>query len=80
MRRLIECCNGVLKQRFRCLYQLNLLSPIFAGEVVKACCVLHNLLINARGEEFEINDVEIADDVINFLPVLDGPIGGEETN
>lgn len=56
MRRLIECCNGVLKQRFRCLQFLNF-QPDFAGEIVKSCCVLHNLIIGARQEVFDLDSV-----------------------
>ena len=60
MRRLIECCNGVLKQRFRCLNFLHF-KPNFAGEVVKACCVLHNLIITTRHEDFDIDTIEVSE-------------------
>lgn len=29
------------------------LSPEFAGEVIKCCCVLHNMLLDNEDEEFE---------------------------
>lgn len=67
MRRLIECCNGVLKERFRCLKNLHC-SPKFAGEIVKACCVLHNLMIDVRSEQFDVTDIELSDD-LSFFPI-----------
>lgn len=54
MCRLIECCNGVLKQRFRCLSLPLQFDLVFGVEIVKACCVLHNLIISSRQEDFEL--------------------------
>lgn len=65
MRRLIECCNGVLKQRFRCLNYLHM-DPTFAGNIMKACCVLHNMMIESRSEIFDIDDIEIIEDVVSL--------------
>lgn len=44
MRRLIENCNGLLKERFRCLKFLHF-KPTAAALIVKACVTLHKNLI-----------------------------------
>ncbi|XP_030757741.1 putative nuclease HARBI1 isoform X2 [Sitophilus oryzae] len=43
----IECCNGVLKARFRCLLKHRVLhyKPRKACEIINACVVLHNICI-----------------------------------
>lgn len=45
IRSIIERCNGVVKNRFRCLLRYRTLHyhPTTAGKIVNACCVLHNL-------------------------------------
>ncbi|KAB0795339.1 hypothetical protein PPYR_06811 [Photinus pyralis] len=47
VRSIIERCNGVLKNRFRCLLRYRTLHyhPTTAAKIVNACCVLHNLCI-----------------------------------
>ena len=46
-RRLVECAFGVLKMRFRCLFEgLRCKDPVFACEIIKACTVLHNLALS----------------------------------
>ncbi|KAF9815911.1 hypothetical protein SFRURICE_009809 [Spodoptera frugiperda] len=49
-RNTVERCIGVLKARFRCLLVARTLhySPITAGKIVNACCVLHNIANTAR--------------------------------
>lgn len=45
-RRVIECCFGLLKQRFRVLlFRMELKTPEFTVIVIKACLCLHNLLL-----------------------------------
>lgn len=66
MRRLIECCNGLLKERFRCLHYLHY-QPNFAGEIIKACCVLHNLMIAARPVNVDIDSVMLPEQY-NVIP------------
>lgn len=41
----IECCNGVLKSRFRCLLKHRMLhyAPNVACKIISACVVLHNI-------------------------------------
>ncbi|KAJ3647953.1 hypothetical protein Zmor_019795 [Zophobas morio] len=43
----IECCNGVLKMRFRCLLKHRVLhyTPPVCCKIINACAVLHNLCI-----------------------------------
>lgn len=47
IRSIIERCNGVLKNRFRCLLRYRTLHyhPTTAGKIVNACCILHNLCL-----------------------------------
>ncbi|CAK1547959.1 unnamed protein product [Leptosia nina] len=44
-RNTVERCIGVMKARFRCLLNARVLhyDPVFAGEIVNACAVLHNI-------------------------------------
>lgn len=47
IRATIERCNGVLKNRFRCLLKHRVLhySPTVAGQIINSCCILHNMCI-----------------------------------
>ncbi|KAG5862405.1 hypothetical protein JTB14_030916 [Gonioctena quinquepunctata] len=49
-RNVIERCNGVLKNRFRCLLGERKLryDPEKVGTIVVACCVLHNICVRGR--------------------------------
>ncbi|KAJ8926629.1 hypothetical protein NQ314_020993 [Rhamnusium bicolor] len=58
----IECCNGLLKGRFRCLIKHRVLhyNPAFSCKIINACAVLHNMCIeynipapDLEGEENE---------------------------
>lgn len=60
----IECCNGLLKAKFRCLLKQRTLhySPSFACKIINACVVLHNMCI-----EYRVPDPEPeGDDNIDF--------------
>lgn len=48
IRSAIERCNGVLKNRFRCLLRYRTLHyhPTTAGRIVNACCILHNMCLD----------------------------------
>lgn len=50
IRSLIERCNGVLKNRFRCLLKHRVLhySPERASRIINACVVLHNIRIRNK--------------------------------
>ncbi|XP_064645136.1 putative nuclease HARBI1 [Lineus longissimus] len=47
-RNVIERCNGVLKQRFRCLRKEMQYSPDKACLIIQACCVLHNIAVRSN--------------------------------
>lgn len=52
-RNAIERCNGLLKNRFRCLLGERKLryQPERVGNIVVACCVLHNICVRGRLDE-----------------------------
>lgn len=58
VRSIIERCNGVLKNRFRCLLKHRVLhySPEVVANIVKACVVLHNMCILNNVPEPEQDD------------------------
>lgn len=60
-RNCIEMCNGVLKNRFRCLMGERKLryNPEKVGTIVNACCVLHNICIKGNVELFLNHDEEM---------------------
>lgn len=49
-RNCIERCFGLLKARWRCLLKHRTLHyhPHIASKIVTACCVLHNIALQAR--------------------------------
>lgn len=61
----IERCNGVLKNRFRCLLKHRVLhyTPNRASKIINACCVLHNMCVNANIPE---PDVDVDAERIDF--------------
>ncbi|XP_028142516.1 putative nuclease HARBI1 [Diabrotica virgifera virgifera] len=77
IRSLIERCNGVLKNRFRCLlrYRTMHYHPTLSGKIVNACCILHNMCIeNNVPIPEELHPVEpdygmyAAGNVVNIRP------------
>lgn len=69
-RSLIERCNGVLKNRFRCLLKHRVLhySPHKAGLIINACVCLHNMCIDSNVPEAPPEeDIEIDYGVINVI-------------
>ncbi|KAI4455596.1 dde superfamily endonuclease [Holotrichia oblita] len=71
IRTTIERCNGVLKNRFRCLLKHRVLhyQPQTAAKIVNACAVLHNLCTD--------NNIEDPD---NNLETMDFGIYPEDDN
>lgn len=57
-RNTIERCNGVLKQRFRCLLSHRVLhyDPVKAAKIVLSCVVLHNMAIHYRLGELDVEN------------------------
>lgn len=49
-RNCIERCFGLLKSRWRCLHKHRTLPyhPHVASKIVSACCVLHNIMLQAH--------------------------------
>ncbi|KAJ8966272.1 hypothetical protein NQ314_003640 [Rhamnusium bicolor] len=58
-----ECCNGLLKGRFRCLIKHRVLhyNPAFSCKIINACAVLHNMCIeyNIPAPDLEDEGIEI---------------------
>ena len=70
----VECCFGILKNRFRCLLQpLRVMGPVRSSNVVTAMIVLHNIAIMNRdtfeplpsGDNMSIDDLH--DDETNDI-------------
>jgi hypothetical protein len=57
----IECCNGVLKSRFRCLLKHRMLHyhPTVACKIINACVVLHNICTTHRIPEPDDEDENV---------------------
>ncbi|XP_050514882.1 putative nuclease HARBI1 [Diabrotica virgifera virgifera] len=57
-RNVIERCNGVLKNRFRCLLGERRLryDPEKVGTIAVACCVLHNICVKGRLDENDLSE------------------------
>lgn len=59
-RNCIERCYGLLKSRWRCLLRHRTLHyhPMVAGKIVLACCVLHNMALQANLPPPSVMEVE----------------------
>lgn len=69
VRSIVERCNGVLKNRFRCLLKHRVLhySPDKCGKIINACVVLHNLCIHHNIPEPDMENPTVFDFGI-YLP------------
>lgn len=54
-RHFIESTFGILKARFSVLSNTMRVNPELAGEVIKCCAVLHNLIIKETGDDGALN-------------------------
>jgi hypothetical protein len=65
IRSTIERCNGVLKNRFRCLLKHRVLhyAPNVASTIINACVVLHNMCIAHNIPEPEIDEEMLGADL-----------------
>lgn len=63
VRSIVERCNGLLKNRFRCLLKDRVLhySPQMAAKIVNACVVLHNMCVNNNIPEPDMADINDVD-------------------
>lgn len=52
---MVERSFGILKGRWRCLKHLRVHDIDFAGAVIEACVILHNICLEDETED-EIND------------------------
>lgn len=51
-RQVIECAFGILAAKWRCLRTQLEVSPDTADKLVKACCLLHNIIIHHDGDNY----------------------------
>lgn len=55
-RRIVECAFGILVKRFNVLENKMLVFPEKATIITKACCILHNIIMDKEGAPSEIQD------------------------
>jgi len=65
-KQVIERCFGLLKGKFRKLKYLDTDSHHFANDVIAACCVLHNFIIEMEGHEDADDIVIISEECENY--------------
>lgn len=56
-RRSIESAFGILSSKFRCLRTCLELEPDKADNIVVACCLLHNIIINLEGTKYSASEI-----------------------
>jgi len=52
-RRYIECCFGILSNKWRILHRALNVEESMAENIIKTCCLLHNFVRNRDGLRFE---------------------------
>jgi hypothetical protein len=52
-RRYVECTFGILSNKWIIYHRPINVSPDFAEDIVKACCMLHNFVLQKEGYQFE---------------------------
>ncbi|KOB64885.1 Uncharacterized protein OBRU01_24220 [Operophtera brumata] len=70
MRATVERCNGVIKQRFRCLLKDRVLhyTPQKANKIINACVVLHNMCVEADVPLPPNSGENITEEQLGMLP------------
>lgn len=59
-RNVVERTFGILKQRFRCMYNVSLLKkPRYFQDIILSCCILHNMIKEADDNAIDFTDHEI---------------------
>lgn len=66
-RRLVECCIGLLKQRFRCLLGKLDFQPERAASVISCCATLHNLVLNPNDVKEALEDYCVNENADNEI-------------
>lgn len=74
-RSIIECVNGILKSRFRCLLRHRTLNydPIKAANIIYTCAVLHNISI-AFNDELPNDNIDLQEQNNNGMDNDNAPI------
>lgn len=76
-RRYVECAFGILANKWRIFHRPINVSYDFAIDIVKACCILHNFVLNRDGLE---TPVEMAIDDSELLPIQQRLNVGSQVN
>lgn len=69
----IERCNGILKNRFRCLLKHRVLhyTPAVSAKIILSCVILHNMCITHNIPEPEIDPNILEEEYGLDIPVND---------
>ena len=57
-RRVVESSFGILTSKFRCLRNSLEMQPESVDIIVRACCLLHNIIINQEGTRYSTAEIE----------------------
>lgn len=67
-RRCIECAFGIMSQKFRILLKPIETNVANAEKIIKACCILHNIIIEMDSSEVSMYDQNATPTNDNLLP------------
>lgn len=56
-RRVIECVFGILNAKFQILWKPIETKPDFADKIIKCACLLHNIIIDKEGLDFDVEQI-----------------------
>lgn len=57
-RRVVECSFGIISAKFRILHKPIETAPDFADNIIKAICILHNIIIDMEGINTQMDNIE----------------------